>query len=151
MMRRSSNPFAGFDEMFQRMSRQFEEMNRQFDSWGGSHGGFGGHDMAVDVAEHDDEVVVTADLPGFEKERIDVSVSERTLTIAVDREFESDREDEVYVHRERRHESMRRSIGLPADVDETDASATYTNGVLTVHLPKMHVEDDEDSHHIDVD
>ena len=149
MMRRS-NPFGDIEAMFERMSRQFGEMNRQFDSWSGHQGMSSG--MTVDVADYDGEIVVTADVPGFEKEDIDISLSERTLTIRAEREMEREHESDAgeYLRRERGHSAMSRSIRLPVAVDEDEASASYTNGVLTVTLPKFEREEGEDSHHIDV-
>ena len=154
MMRRS-NPFdfSELDRMFERMSRQFEDMNRQLGSWEGNVGEMVGHrGMAIDVAEHDDSLVVVADLPGFEKDDIDLKIAGQTLTIVAEREMESESGDEEseYLRRERRSESIRRSIRLPVDVDEAGASASYQNGVLTVTLPKFEVDDEDDSHHIDV-
>ena len=142
---RRSTPFD-FDEMFDRMSRQFGQMNRQFE--GSASGGL--HGMAVDVAEHDDAVVVTVDLPGYEKSGIDLSVSDDVLTIRAEREASAEREDGTYVRRERRAESARRTVTLPATVDEAAASATYRNGVLTVTLPTLGVDPD-DSHAIDIE
>ena len=128
------------------MNRQFEEMNRQF-----GHSGLGGiRNVAVDVAEHDDAVVVTVDLPGYEKSDIGISVSGDVLTVSADREASADREDGTYVRRERRTESARRSVTLPVEVDEEAASATYRNGVLSVTLPKLDVDSD-DSHAIDIE
>ncbi|WP_321170418.1 Hsp20/alpha crystallin family protein [Halobaculum litoreum] len=106
----------------------------------------------IDLAEYDDEIVVVADLPGFDREHIDLTVRDDVLTIAAERVLESDDADESgsYLRRERRAESLRRSVGLPAEVREDDASATYSNGVLTVTLPKTTVEEGSDSHRIDV-
>jgi HSP20 family protein len=106
--------------------------------------------MRIDVADHDDEIVVTADLPGFEKDDIDLSIAGEALTIRADRGVDAEHESENYVRRERRRHSVRRTVPLPAAVREADATASYTNGVLTVTLPKEAVADD-DSHHIDVE
>jgi HSP20 family protein len=139
------------ESMFERMSRQFDEMSRQFDDshWtGSSHRG-----MEVDVRDGDEEFVVVADLPGFEKEDIDLSITERALTISASRETETETDgdaDGEYLRRERRHESMRRTFRLPGDVTADDASASYKNGVLTVTLPKVTI-DREDSRHIDIE
>ncbi|EJN59545.1 Hsp20/alpha crystallin family protein [Halogranum rubrum] len=163
MMRRS-NPFdfSDFESMFDRMSRQFEEMNRQLGSWDRSNAGeIAGHrGMAIDVAEYDDNLVVVADVPGFEKEDIDLKISGQVLTIVAehemesestsDAESESDDEQGQFIRRERRSQSVRRSFRLPVEVDEEGASASYHNGVLTVTLPKMQHDDEDDSHHIDV-
>ena len=127
----------------------FERMSGQFDQMGGfDRSAMGARPFDVDVSEHDDEVVVTADLPGFERDDIGVSVSGRTLTIRADRESTTETDGE-YVRHERRNESVRRSISLPEDVAEDEASASYKNGVLTVSLPKLHADDE--SHSIDVE
>ena len=138
MMR--TNPF---DEMFERMTGGFDapSMSRL------SHRAFD-----VDVAETDDEVVVTADLPDFDREEISVSVDGRTLTLRADHDHSEEREagDESasYVHRERRHESVSRSVSLPAAIDEASAHAAYRNGVLTVTMSKRA---GEDSHRIEIE
>ncbi|MFC6990169.1 Hsp20/alpha crystallin family protein [Haloplanus sp. GCM10025708] len=95
------------------MTEQFEEMGRLDGGW------MRGSEFAVDVAESDEEIVVTADLPGFEKSDIDVSVSERTLTIRADSETDAERDDGAYLRRERRHSSVRRSIPSPATSSTT--------------------------------
>lgn len=134
-----SNPFGDLEAFFERMSRQFDEMNRQFDTRGFESGA---GSLRVDVAEHDGEIVVTADLPGFEKDDIDVSLSGRRMTVRAAHDVEHETDEEAYIRRERRHESVRRSFDLPVDVDESDATATYRNGVLTVRLPLATVDDD---------
>ncbi|WP_424007835.1 archaeal heat shock protein Hsp14 [Haloferax denitrificans] len=147
MMRRT-NPFDDFEELFERMSRQFDEMGRQFDRSGMM--AQVRHEMAIDVTDHDGEIVVTVDLPGYEKEDIALSVANRTLTVEATRELDEERAEGEYLRRERRHESARRTIRLPETVDEDGASASYHNGVLTVTLPKHDAEPD-DSRRIDID
>jgi HSP20 family protein len=162
MMRRSNFDDAfDFRAMFERMNRQFEEMNRQFgqfadarpalESGAGLPAAMGQGGMQVDVAEYDDEIVVTADLPGFEKGDIDLSIAGEALTIRADRDVDTEHESDSYVRRERRHQSVRRTIRLPAEIREDDASASYTNGVLSVTLPKIEVDEDDDSRRIDID
>lgn len=118
-----------------------------------------GHDRRsadVDIAEYDDEFLVMADLPGYDREHIDVRAEDGRLTITAERD-ETVRDDEDaqgdagrYLRRERRHESMTRTVDLPSSVVEADASATYRNGVLTVTLPKL-TDDSDDGHRIDVE
>jgi len=78
----------------------------------------------VDVIEEEDEVVVVAELPGVEKEDIDLNATERELVISVDTE-----ERKYYKHLE-----------LPAEVDPRSAKASYKNGVLEVRLKKVKPE-----------
>jgi HSP20 family protein len=154
MMRRS-NPFDEFETMFDRMNRQFEEMSRRFDESGMrrryDESGLGrSGSMAVDVATHDDSVVVTADLPGFSKEQIGLTVANGSLTIRAERETTDEETTGEYVRRERRSSSFARTIGLPVEVDEDAATASYANGVLTVTLPTLST-DVETGHRIDID
>ncbi|MFC4358100.1 archaeal heat shock protein Hsp14 [Halobium salinum] len=145
---RRHNPFEDFEQMFERMSHQFEDMSRQWETPSIAASRSGG--MEIDVADYDDEIVVTADVPGFEKEDIDLTLSERTLTISAEREMERESEEGEYLRRERRSSSMRRSIRLPESIDEERTAATYQNGVLTVTLPKLTMEEGDDARHIDI-
>jgi HSP20 family protein len=92
--------------------------------------------VAVDLEETDDDVVVTADLPGLQPDDVDISVTDGTLTMKG--EFKSGEEGERgNVHfRERRYGSFQRAISLPAAVNAGKAEAEFEDGVLTVTLPK---------------
>ena len=139
--------FGDFDDLFERMTG---------DRWGalgrynrpGSGSGSGAGEFAIDVAHHDGEIVVTADVPGFEKSDFDISVDGDLLTIRADSEMASDIDEDAYVRRERHHQSLRRTVRLPAGTDGEAASASYWNGVLTVTIP---VDSDADVRHIDVE
>lgn len=134
-----SNPFKDIEELFDRMGRGFEPS------------GLGMHDVAVDVSETDEHVVVTADLPGYEKSDIDVTAADGQLTLSATRDQTTESADTHYHRRERTHREVQRRLHLPADVEETEANATYQNGVLTVTLPKVHHDDEEDGFDIDVE
>jgi HSP20 family protein len=146
MMRRST-PFEELDAMMERMSRQFDEMGRRFDE----SGMIRTHEVAIDVADEGEHLRVVADLPGFEKSDIDLAVANGVLTIRGNREMESEEDDGEYLRRERRSQSMKRSISLPEEIDEEGASASYSNGVLTVTLPKISADYTDDSRRIDID
>lgn len=135
-----SNPFEELERLFERMSRQFEESSRRWES----EGPFGRltsafDEMAVDLVEHDDEFVVTVDLPGFERDDVEIQVTNHTLRIEAKHEEAMEEEDERYLRHERRHESMRRSIRIPDEVDKEGVKARMKNGVLTITLPKLEV------------
>ncbi|ADE03143.1 archaeal heat shock protein Hsp14 [Haloferax volcanii] len=132
------NPFDEIEDLFDRMGRSFEESGI---------GRF--QDISLDVVD-DEAIEVVADLPGFEKDDLDVSVSGRRLTIAADREESSEVDDEQYVRRERSQRSVSRTITLPAEVVRDEVTASYKNGVLTVTLPKAEPAGD-DSTEIDIE
>ena len=148
---RRSTPFDEFESLFERMSHQFDEMSRSWETPSAWRSGAMESGMAIDVAETADEVVVTADLPGFDREEIDVSVSRDLLTIRTEREAEEEREAAEYLRHERRQTSLRRTVRLPEAVDEESAAATYRNGVLTVTLPKLDAEEAREGRQIDVE
>ena len=131
------DPFEEIEELFEQLNSGFAEMSQEFDA-GGAGGG-----IHVDVADADDEIVVVADVPGFDPEEIDVSVSDRQLRISAERSTETESEDEEpqYYRRERSQRAVSRTVSLPTDVDEHEAAASYENGVLTVELPKSGGDD----------
>lgn len=135
-----SNPFDEIEQLFGRTPFAGDRM------WGRDL-----HGADVDVADYDDEFVVMADLPGYEREDIDVRAVDGRLTISAERDTVGEETDRRYLRRERRHESVSRTIDLPAAVVAAEASATYANGVLTVTLPKEQRSEDRDGHRIDVE
>lgn len=139
---RRNNPFEDLERMLERMTEQFEDLPTAGRGLSGS--------PAVDVEDHPDEYVVTADLPGFEKDDVDVRLTDQTLRISGERETaEEESEPGQYVRRERTEESVSRAITLQEDVDEEGVSARFKNGVLTVTLPKRFSE--ESTHDIDIE
>jgi HSP20 family protein len=90
----------------------------------------------IDVHETADEVVVTASLPGVKGEDVDITMTGQNLTLRG--EFKADEEikRDQYLYRERRHGSFSRSVQLPVRVEGERADATFTDGVLTLRIPK---------------
>jgi len=142
------NPFFDLERMFDRLSREFEEATSQ---WGeGDWALFETRgEAAVDLVDEDDAFVVTIDVPGFERDEIDLRVTEGTLWIQCERSSEEEEEGDTYLRRERSHASMRRSIRLPAPVDAEDVTAKLKNGILTVTVPKA--EPIEESNRIEIE
>lgn len=97
-------------------------------------------EFLVDVKEHDDEVVIVADLPGANKEDISLNlIDPRTLEISSMREAEKEETKEGYYMRERLYGAMKRRVILPTDVTDSDAKASFKNGVLEIHLKKIKI------------
>lgn len=123
---RGDNPFEEIESFFDRMSKEF----------GGTPFAAAAGSVAVDLEDRGDEFVVTADVPGFSKDEIDVTLADRTLSIRAEREAATEEVEANYVRRERTRSSASRSVVLPDAVEESEISATYKHGVLTVTLPK---------------
>jgi len=97
-------------------------------------------EFSVDVKEHEDEVIVIADLPGVEKGDISINlINPHTLEISTSRREERKEEKEGYYMQERVYGAMSRTITLPSEVKEEEAKATFKNGVLELRLKKMTV------------
>ena len=91
---------------------------------------------ALDVADHENEYVVKAEVPGCKAEDIDISVSGNVLTISGEKKEEKEVKEKDYYHSERSFGSFRRDLSLATDVDTTKIDAECKNGILTVKLPK---------------
>lgn len=95
----------------------------------------GDNQMRVDVKENDKEYILEAELPGVNKEDINIELNNDRLTIAVERNEEVNVEKENYIRRERRSGSFCRSFYIE-NVVEDQISAKFENGVLSIVLPK---------------
>ncbi|HEU12559.1 MAG TPA: Hsp20/alpha crystallin family protein [Euryarchaeota archaeon] len=87
----------------------------------------------VDIVEIDNNLVITADLPGLRKEDINVEISSAYLKIQVNRKI--DYGEKSLVHVRQRPERFYKRILLPVNVEEEKATSKYENGVLTVTVP----------------
>lgn len=124
------NPWQDLLAMRDAVDRAMQEAFRP----SGGHGSF-----PMDVAETENGYTVHASLPGFTPDEIQVHVSDDTLTIRG--EHHDDQEQQQgkspnYLMRERRMATVYRSITLPAQVNADQAQASFTNGVLTLTLPR---------------
>lgn len=88
--------------------------------------------LPVDVREEDSTIIVSADLPGVEKDQIDVRVTADSVRIHAEDVQEVTHEEKNYVRRERNARRYQRTVPLPARIDPSSAAASYENGVLRV-------------------
>ncbi len=91
---------------------------------------------SVDIYEDGDDVVVKSELPGFEKDNIDISLTDDSMTISGEKKKEDKVEKKNYYRLERSYGSFSRSFRLPAEVQSDKAKAKFKNGVLEVRVPK---------------
>jgi HSP20 family protein len=100
-------------------------------------GGPGGISVpAIDLYEEKDEVVAKAELPGLDKNDIQVSISDHLLTIKGEKKKEEEIKEADYYRSERSYGSFVRNLELPKEVDTGKARASFKNGVLEIRLPK---------------
>lgn len=89
----------------------------------------------IDVQENDNEYVIEAELPGVNKDEVNIEMNEGRLSISIQREEIKNEENKNYVHKERRYSSMSRSIYLEEAKSE-GIKANLENGVLCITVPK---------------
>ena len=93
---------------------------------------------AVEVSEANGDVTVKMEVPGFEKDKIHVSVTDDVLTVRGETRKEEKEEDKKrnYYRQEIHYGAFQRALPLPVEVDAAKAKAELKNGVLTLTLPK---------------
>ena len=96
----------------------------------------GAADLALDMYETKDDVVVKAALPGVKPEQVEVTITGDTLMIRGETQQENEIKEEDYIRKERRYGSFCRSVVLPSGIKADKADATFENGVLTLKIPK---------------
>lgn len=93
--------------------------------------------MPVDVVETTEAVIVSALIPGTKKENLQINYEKEILTIKADVEVPNPPENARVLLRERSHGTVSRTFRLPFAINAETASADYTDGVLTLTLPKQ--------------
>jgi HSP20 family protein len=93
--------------------------------------------LALDVYESTEDVTVQASIPGVKPEDIDISITGDLLTIKGETSEEKEEKEGRYHVRERRYGAFERVVTLPTQVDANKAQAEFTDGVLTLTLPKV--------------
>ncbi|MDH4422426.1 MULTISPECIES: Hsp20/alpha crystallin family protein [Bacillus] len=94
----------------------------------------------VDLYEVGEELVVTAELPGIQKEQIQIEIQNEYLKVSVKEEILEEAEEETshnYYRRERSISEASRLIKLPYSINKKAAKASYQNGVLEIRAPKL--------------
>ncbi len=106
--------------------------------WGGSDRFLPSSSFApeMDISEADNNFELRMDIPGMEAKDLDIQVHGNTVTVSGQRKEEKEEKGKTFHRIERRSGSFSRTVTLPCDVADKEVAAEYTNGVLTVILPK---------------
>ena len=104
------------------------------DGWNGSL--IRNNNLSVDIIEKENEFELTADLPGFEKKEINLSIQDKVLSLIANHKSSNDSK-ESYRLRERNSKSFNRSFTLPENVIDEKINAKFNNGSLKIILPKV--------------
>lgn len=95
----------------------------------------------VDLKETEKEFVLTAAIPGLQKDDIDIDVTTDRITVSGERKTEEEKPGVRYHLRQQSYGSFRTSYALPTDVKAEEVKATYKNGVLEVVMPKAEISE----------
>jgi HSP20 family protein len=130
-------PFRDLVSIQDRMNRIFDEAFRGAGRPGAEEDwALGGTwAPAVDIYEHEGNLVLKAELPGIDPKDVDVRVENNVLTLRGERRFESEAKREQYHRVERAYGTFTRSFTLPSVVDTERIKAEFKDGLLRVTLP----------------
>ena len=118
------------------MDRLFEDSFVSPLTWRTIGGGNDSLTPPIDVHETADEIVVTASLPGMKADDVEITMTGQTLTMRGEFKADDKIEKDQYLYRERRFGSFSRTVQLPVRVEGDRAQASFSEGVLTLSIPK---------------
>jgi len=95
----------------------------------------------VDIIKKDNKIIVTAELPGINKENISIDVNNDILTLKGERKYENEVKEADFYRKERIEGSFSRSFVLPSGVSTEEINAEYKNGILTIEIPEAQKEE----------
>jgi HSP20 family protein len=129
---RSSAPVSLFGSLYRDIDRLFDEFTRA------PLAGPAQVNLvpSIDVTETDNEIVVSAELPGLERGDVDISIEDDVLAVRGEKKVEQERDDKNYHVSERVYGVFYRALQLPPGVDPSKIQATMSNGVLKITIPK---------------
>ncbi len=128
------DPFRDLVTLRERMNRLFEdaftsrgdEKDLVASSWSPS----------VDIYETENEIVLTAEIPGVDEKNIEIKLEDNTLSLKGERNFEKETKEENYHRIERAYGSFYRSFTIPRNIDQDNIKAESENGILRISMPK---------------
>jgi HSP20 family protein len=128
------DPFRDLLTLREKMNRLFEDVvtargqEKEFISstW----------NPAVDIYESENQLVLTAEIPGVAEKDVEIKIEDNTLSIKGERRFETETKEENYHRLERSYGSFYRTFTLPNYVDQDKIHAEHENGVLKITMPK---------------
>jgi HSP20 family protein len=137
---------------FDEMERRMEQMERVFEDFFPMmpmRRGFGFPSLwgkslwteewmpKADIIDRENEIVVRAELPGVDKDDLDLTVTENSVTLKGETKKEQKEEKGDFYRCETSRGSFMRTFSLPCDVDGSKSKAEFKNGILELTLPKV--------------
>lgn len=133
-------PRTRYGSLWGEMDRLQREMNRLFDPVARTTGQRQGDFPAVNIWTGEDDALLTAEIPGVDPEKIEVTVKDDTVSIRGSRQPDEAKEGESYLRQERGAGTFVRSFALPFHVDGDKVTAQYRMGILQLTLPRSEAD-----------
>ena len=125
------NPYAELESFRRQMDRLFDEVNDyntlREQPW----------QPAVELHDAGENLVLKAQLPGISADNLDISATRDTITISGEYSHEEGNNNQNLYHSEFRYGQFNRTISLPVAIQQDKVEADYSNGILTLQLPKV--------------
>ncbi|MGB9841525.1 MAG: Hsp20/alpha crystallin family protein [Candidatus Bathyarchaeales archaeon] len=153
---RWTDPFSisrQFDRLFEEFRQSFDDLLRPFfpiASTIAEAPEMPTRYAAVDLIDNGDSYTVTAELPGFSKDMVDIQVTKDGVTIRAERKEEKEEKRRNYIHRERAYASMQRYIAFPEEVIPAKAEGSMKDGLLELKVPKKEPKAAEAPHKVEL-
>lgn len=96
---------------------------------------------AVELSEKEGKYCLKAELPGVSKDDIDINIDESSIILEAKTEKKHEEKQDGMYKSEFRYGKFYRRIEFPSDVDKDNAVAEFNNGILTISVPKLHIEE----------
>ena len=126
--------------MWREMDQLQREMNHLFAASNRNQTRVSPGSPAINIWANEEGQFISAEMPGFQAEDIDINTTADTLTISGSRNVDEMSEDSRYHRNERRYGEFKRTVQLPFMVDTASVKASYKNGVLTINLQRAEAD-----------
>lgn len=137
----------GFDSIFDEFKRSFDDLMapffpmrtfipRTFDT-------LPIRAPLIDVIDESNRYVINTELPGFDKEDVDIQLNKDFMVLKAEKKSEKEDKSENYLHRERSYSSCQRTVNFPEEVNPSKVEGTMENGVLNLRIPKKEPKPEE--------
>lgn len=131
-------PFEDIEHLMESLVPRawFPQLRREWPEMGLLGTRFDLRSPRVDVLDQEDTIIVDAEVPGVDKDDLEITVSDNTVTIKGKSRHEEKKEEGEYFRSEIRRGEFSRTVALPADVESSKAQAAFDSGMLKLTLPK---------------
>jgi HSP20 family protein len=137
----------GFDTIFDEFRRSFDDLLSPFlpmrTYLPRTLGALPVRAPLVDVVDDGDRYVVKTELPGFDKDDVDVELNKDFLVLKAEKKSEEEERSQNYLHRERTYSSCHRTINFPEEVDPSKVEGKMKDGILELMVPKREPKPEE--------